>query len=109
MIATELRKSPRIRCRLIVDRLGPTIDMSAGGLRVLTANPQPAGGEVRLVFQLPESEETVQCHGCVTHVTQSEIDKDLFEMGIQYQRMMTRNREAIELYVQQRAEEDARD
>lgn len=109
MITTELRRHPRIRCRLIVDRLGPTIDMSAGGMRVLSANPQPKGAEVRLAFQLPESEETVLCHGCVTHVTQSEIDHDLYEMGIQYQRMMTRNREAIELYVQQRAEEDARD
>jgi Tfp pilus assembly protein PilZ len=109
MIMTELRKHPRIKCRLIVDRLGPTTDMSAGGLRVLTANPQPEGSEVRLAFQLPESEETVQCHGSVMHVTQSTIDKDLFEVGIQYQRMMTRNREAIEAYVRERVEDAAED
>jgi len=109
MVTTELRRHPRIRCRLIVDHLGPTIDLSAGGLRVLSANPQPQGAEVRLAFQLPETEETVLCHGRVTHVTQSAIDKDLHEMGIQYQRMMTRNREAIELYVRQRAEENPRE
>jgi PilZ domain-containing protein len=109
MITTDLRKHPRIKSRVIVDKLGPTLDISGGGLRVLTANPQPEGAEVRLAFLLPESDDAVQCHGHVIHVARSPIDDDLFEMGIRYQRMMTRSREDLEAYIAVRASPDELD
>jgi len=106
MIAADSRHHARIRLRVIVDRLGPSADISAGGIRVLTANPLPPGAEVRLAFELPETEAPMQCHGCVVHVGPSRIDTDLFEMGIRYQRMMSRDRDAIRRYVSERADAD---
>jgi len=101
----QRRSQPRIQCRFIVDRLGPSVDLGAGGLRFLTANPPIPGQEVRVAFQMPESLETVQCHGRVVHITQSPIDKELCEVGIQFQRMMARHRQAIQDYVSARADQ----
>lgn len=108
MITTDNRRQARIRCRIIVENVGPTLEVSAGGLRVLTANPLSAGSEIRLAFDLPETDESLQCHGRVVHVRPSAIDRDLYEMGIQYQRMMTRHRLALEAYVNQRADDGPR-
>ena len=104
MPTAEHRRHTRIKCRAIVDSLGPTLDLSAGGLRILTAHPVPEGSEVRLAFQLPEGQDLLQCHGSVIHVTRSAIDDDLFEVGIQFQRMMSRHRERISTYVRQRVD-----
>jgi Tfp pilus assembly protein PilZ len=108
MIKTDKRKHQRIKCRVIVEHVGPTMDLSAGGVRVLTANPIAEGTEVRLAFQLPESEEMVQCHGRVAYVDQSPIDADLREVGIQFLRMMARHRQAIAEYVAGRVDDPAR-
>jgi c-di-GMP-binding flagellar brake protein YcgR len=105
----DCRKHPRIKCRAIVDNVGPTLDVSAGGVRVLTAHPLPEGTEVRLAFQLPDADEPVHCHGRVVHAGRSLIDADLYEMGIQYQRMMARHRTAITQYVHRRADGAALD
>lgn len=101
----ENRKHARMKCRVIVDSVGSTIDMSAGGLRVLMANPLAIGSEVALSFQLPESEEQVQCHGRVAHVSRSRVDRDLREVGIQFLRMLSRHREALDRYTAERTEE----
>ena len=106
MIVADSRQHARIRLRVIVDKVGPSTDISAGGIRVLTANPLPQGAEIRLAFELPEAEEPMQCHGRVVHVGPSSIDQDLSEMGIRYQRMMTRHRDAIRRYVSERADAD---
>jgi len=105
MVRTDSRRYPRIKCRVIVDHLGPTLDLSAGGLRVLTARPAPPGAEVQLAFQMPETELQLHCHGRVVHVLRSPIDQDLFEIGIQFQRMMTRHRAAIQAYVGERVDQ----
>ena len=105
---TDHRKHPRLKCRIIVENLGPTLDISAGGLRVLTANPARTGAEVRLVFQMPEAEEILQCHGRVAHVTPSDIDPELAEIGLQFQRLMTRHREALQIYVNDRIDRPVR-
>jgi len=104
MTGTDTRRHARIGCRVIVDTVGPTTDISAGGIRILTANPLAKGTEVKLMFELPEAEEPIQCHGRVVHVVPSLIDGDLFEMGIQYQRIMARDRDAIRRYVTERAD-----
>ncbi|MBN2583047.1 MAG: PilZ domain-containing protein [Planctomycetes bacterium] len=107
MIGTDSRKHQRIKCRVIVEHVGPTVDLSAGGIRVLMANPMTEGAEVRLAFQLPESEELVQCHGRVVYIDDSEIDPDLREVGIQFLRMMARHRQALADYVGSRADGQA--
>ena len=104
MIKTEARQSDRIKCRVIVENVGATVDLSEGGMCVLMANPLAEGTEVGLAFQLPESEETVHCHGRVVHTGPSSIDRDLYEIGIQFLRLMTRHREALGQYVQARAD-----
>jgi Tfp pilus assembly protein PilZ len=109
MLTTESRAHPRIKCRVIVEKLGPTTDLSAGGLCVLTTNPLPAGSEVRLAFSLPDDGPPLQCHGRVVRVAPSTIDRELYEVGLQYQRMMSRDREALSAYVAGLADLDDRD
>ena len=104
MIQAESRKHTRIKCRVIVERAGPTIDISAGGVSVLMANPVSQGAEVRLAFHLPEAERAVQCHGRVVHVSSCTIDPALHEVGIQFMRIMARDRKAIADYVCNRAD-----
>lgn len=104
MIRTDRRKHRRIKCRVIVERVGPTVDISAAGISVLMANPVPEGCEVRLAFPLPEAEWPVQCHGRVVHVSSCKIDPELREVGIQFMRIMARDRKAIADYVCSRAD-----
>ena len=104
MIRTDSRKHRRIKCRVIVEDVGPTIDISAGGISVLMANPMPEGSEVRLAFQLPETERSVQCHGRIVHVSSSTIDPELNEVGVQFMRIMARDRKVIADYVLGRAD-----
>jgi c-di-GMP-binding flagellar brake protein YcgR len=104
MIQTESRLHPRLKCRVIIETIGSTIDLSEGGACVLVAKPLPEGAEVQLAFQLPESEETARGHGRVVRVAQSSIDKELFEVGLQFLRLETGDREAIARYVQTRAD-----
>ncbi len=107
MIRTESRKHGRIKCRVIVEGVGPTIDIAAGGLSVLVANAAPEGAELPLVFHLPESERPVKCHGRVVHVSPSNIDPDLRQMGVQFMRMMARDHKAIADYVISRSDRTA--
>ncbi len=104
MLQTESRLHPRLKCRVIIETVGATLDLSEGGVCVLVAKPLPEGDEVQLAFQLPESEETARCHGRIVRVGPSSIDKELFEVGIQFLRLMPRDREAIARYVQSRAD-----
>lgn len=107
MIGSECRRTQRVRCRVIVERLGPTIDLSPGGLRLLMGRPPAPGTELRLAFQLPEAADTLQCHGCVIHVSPSEIDDDLAEVGVEFQRMMSRDCRAVADYVASRVGPDS--
>ncbi len=100
----QRRRDARVPCRMIVERVGPAIDLSASGLRVLSANPLPAGSVVSLTFEVPEIGASVKCTGSVVHVTPSRFDRDLLEMGVAFDDLSGESRKQIEGYVALRSE-----
>lgn len=48
--------------------LAVAADVSAGGMRINTANPLPVGSELRLRFALPGSDEVIETSAVVRHV-----------------------------------------
>ncbi len=84
MLRTEMRTTPRITTRLTVESIGPTLNISAGGMCVLMADPMREGTTPTLQFTLPDQEQTVTCKGRITWCRSSKIDPDLFEVGLAF-------------------------
>ena len=97
--SNQRRRYARVPCRMIVERVGPTVDLSEGGLRVLSAHPLAHGADLPLTFELPEIGTLVRCQGAVVHVTRSRYDHDLVEMGVTFKDLPEAGREQIMSYI----------
>jgi len=84
MLRTEMRTTPRITTRITVESIGPTLNISAGGMCVLMADPMREGTTPTLQFTLPDQEWVVTCKGRITWCRSSKIDPDLFEVGLAF-------------------------
>jgi len=84
MLRTEMRTTPRITTRITVESIGPTMNISAGGMCVLMADPMREGTTPSIEFTLPEDEIPVICRGRITWCRASKIDPDLFEVGLAF-------------------------
>ena len=84
MLRTEVRTTPRITTRITVESIGPTLNISAGGMCVLMADPMREGTTPTLQFTLPDQEHPVACKGRITWCRASKIDPDLFEVGLAF-------------------------
>lgn len=82
MLRTESRTCPRITTRLTVEAVGPTVNISAGGLCVLMADPMHEGTSPQLRFELPDDPNPVLCKGRIVWCRSSRIDPELYEVGI---------------------------
>lgn len=58
---TDFRKHLRVDARVTVSYLGPTKNLSAGGMCVIVDSPLAIGSEVQLEFALPGNGEPIQC------------------------------------------------
>jgi len=59
MLRTEQRGCPRITTRITIDAIGPTLNISAGGMCVLMADPMREGTKPTLSFTLPDEPEPI--------------------------------------------------
>ncbi len=84
MLRTEMRSSPRITTRITVESIGPTLNISAGGMCVLMADPMREGTTPTVKFMLPDDETTVTCKGRITWCRASKIDPELYEVGVAF-------------------------
>jgi c-di-GMP-binding flagellar brake protein YcgR len=84
MLRTEQRGSPRITTRITVESVGPTLNISAGGMCVLMADPMREGSKPTLSFQLPDDPKTIVCTGKIAWCRPSRIDPELFEVGVTF-------------------------
>ncbi len=84
MLRTEMRTAPRITTRLTVESIGPTLNISAGGMCVLMADPMREGTTPTLNFALPDGGPPITCKGRITWCRASKIDPDLFEVGLSF-------------------------
>lgn len=102
--SSRRRRYARVPCRMIVQRVGPTVDLSEGGMRILSANPLQKGSDLPLEFELPETAETVRCRGSVVHVSPSRFDRELVEIGVAFQDLTPTGHEQIVNFVAARAD-----
>jgi len=99
MLRTELRTSPRITTRLTVESIGPTLNISAGGMCVLMADPMREGTTPTLQFTFPDDDVPVFCKGRITWCRASKIDPDLFEVGLAFIDIREEDRQRITDFV----------
>ncbi len=84
MLRTEQRGNPRITTRITVESVGPTLNISAGGMCVLMADPLREGSKPTLTFSLPDDPDPIICHGRIVWCRPSKIDPDLYEVGLTF-------------------------
>ena len=95
MLRTEQRGSPRITTRITVESIGPTVNISAGGMCVLMADPFRVGTRPRLTFTLPDDLEPVVCTAKIAWCRPSTIDPELFEVGLSFETVSDDDRRRI--------------
>ena len=95
MLRTETRTSPRITTRITVESVGPTLNISAGGMCVLMADPMREGTAPRLTFTLPDDPEPVTCKGRITWCRASKIDPELYEVGLSFLDIRDEDRQRV--------------
>lgn len=95
MLRTEMRTSPRITTRITVESIGPTLNISAGGMCVLMADPMREGTAPSLRFTLPDDEKPVFCKGRITWCRSSKIDPELYEVGLAFVEISDDDRQRV--------------
>jgi Tfp pilus assembly protein PilZ len=100
MLRTEQRSHPRITTRITVESIGPTMNISAGGMCVLTADPLREGLVPEVSFELPEDPEPVVCKARIAWCRTSRIDPDLYEVGLAFTEMGDKDRKRVMEFVE---------
>jgi len=100
MLRTELRTSPRITTRITVESIGPTLNISAGGMCVLMADPMREGTTPTLSFTLPDDPQPVLCKGRITWCRTSRIDPELYEVGLAFLEIGDEDRRRVMEFVE---------
>jgi len=100
MLRTEMRTSPRITTRITVESIGPTLNISAGGMCVLMADPMREGTTPALGFALPDDEAPVTCRGRITWCRVSKIDPELYEVGVAFVDISDEDRQRVMDFVE---------
>ncbi|MBM4017364.1 MAG: PilZ domain-containing protein [Planctomycetes bacterium] len=100
MLRTEQRGSPRITTRITVEAIGPTLNISAGGMCVLMADPLREGTKPNLAFTLPDDPQPIACRGRIVWCRPSKIDPELFEVGLSFAEISDEDRARIVTFVE---------
>jgi len=100
MLRTEHRSHPRITTRLTVEAVGPTLNISAGGMCLLMADPMREGTKTTLTFSLPEDPVPVTCQGRIAWCRPSRIDPELYEVGASFTDISDEDRRRIIAFVE---------
>ena len=95
MLRTEQRESPRITTRITVECIGPTLNISAGGMCVLMADPLREGAQPALSFELPDDPPPITCKGRTAWCRPSKIDPELYEVGLTFAEISDEDRRRI--------------
>jgi uncharacterized protein (TIGR02266 family) len=93
---TEFRKHLRVDARVTVSYLGPTKNLSAGGMCVIMDSPLAIGSEVELEFGLPGRGEPVRCSA---QVVWSDKARSKCEVGLVFLDISEEDRARVEDFV----------
>ena len=95
MLRTENRSQPRITTRITVESVGPTVNISAGGMCVLMADPMREGLTPTITFELPDDPEPVVAKARIVWCRTSRIDPELYEVGLTFTEMSDESRRRV--------------
>jgi c-di-GMP-binding flagellar brake protein YcgR len=95
MLRTENRSQPRITTRITVESVGPTVNISAGGMCVLMADPMREGLTPTITFELPDDPKPVVAKARVVWCRTSRIDPELYEVGLTFTELSDENRRRV--------------
>ena len=95
MLRTENRSQPRITTRITVESVGPTVNISAGGMCVLMADPMREGLTPTITFELPDDPKPVVAKARIIWCRTSRIDPELYEVGLTFTEMTDENRQRV--------------
>jgi len=95
MLRTENRSQPRITTRITVESVGPTVNISAGGMCVLMADPMREGLTPTITFELPDDPAPVVAKARTVWCRTSQIDPELYEVGLTFTEMSDENRQRV--------------
>jgi uncharacterized protein (TIGR02266 family) len=101
MQGVEKRAYPRVPLVAKVDVesegygfLAVAQDISAGGMRVATANPLPVGALLEITFVVPDTERKIRARAVVRHVVEGSA------MGVQFQNLSPEDAATIRAFVE---------
>jgi c-di-GMP-binding flagellar brake protein YcgR len=100
MLRTEQRTHPRITTRITIQSVGPTLNISAGGMCVLTADPLREGLMPEVSFELPDDPTPITCKARIAWCRTSRIDPELFEIGLAFTQISDPDRRRIMQFVE---------
>jgi Tfp pilus assembly protein PilZ len=100
MLRTELRSCPRITTRITIEAVGPTVNISAGGMCVLMADPMREGATPNVTFSMPDDPAAVTCRGQIMWCKPSRIDPELFEVGLTFMEITDDDRQRVTDFVE---------
>jgi c-di-GMP-binding flagellar brake protein YcgR len=95
MLRTENRSQPRITTRITVESVGPTVNISAGGMCVLMADPMREGLTPTITFELPDDPKPVVAKARIVWCRTSRIDPELYEVGLTFTELSDENRRRV--------------
>jgi len=100
MLRTEKRSQPRITTRITIESVGPTLNISAGGMCVLMADPMREGLAPTITFELPDDPQPVVAKARIIWCRTSNIDPDLYEVGLTFIEMSDADRRRVVEFVE---------
>jgi len=95
MLRTENRSQPRITTRITVESVGPTVNISAGGMCVLMADPMREGLTPTITFELPDDPKPVVAKARIVWCRTSRIDPELYEVGLTFTELSDEHRRRV--------------
>jgi len=95
MLRTENRSQPRITTRITVESVGPTVNISAGGMCVLMADPMREGLTPTITFELPDNPKPVVAKARIVWCRTSRIDPELYEVGLTFTELSDESRRRV--------------
>jgi uncharacterized protein (TIGR02266 family) len=94
----EFRKHLRVDAKVTVSYLGPTKNLSAGGMCVIVDSPLAIGSEVQLEFALPGNGEPIRCGA---QVVWSDKVRSKCEVGLVFLNISADDKARIDDFVTQ--------
>jgi c-di-GMP-binding flagellar brake protein YcgR len=96
---TESREHLRVDAKVTISYLGPTKNLSAGGMCVMMESPLAVGAEPQIEFTLPDDPNLISCTAQVVW-SEKARSRQKTEVGLVFMDISSEDKARIEDFVQ---------